>query len=251
MVDIHSHILHGLDDGAQTFEESLEMVRIAAGSGTTDIVATPHANPEFQFQPEVIRERAAALAAAIAQDAVQVRIHTGCDFHLEYDNIQDALLCPTKYTINQRSYLLVEFSDLLIFSTTDDILQRLRTAGMLPIITHLQKRIADLTRWVNSGCCVQVTAQSLLGRFGKAAREFAGELMRRDLVHFLASDAHDARDRTPSLRDAYEHVAAKWGERRAQRLCIENPRAVLTGELLEIEELEEPAPRRKWYRFWT
>lgn len=257
MVDIHSHILHGLDDGAKSLEESVEMVRIAAEAGTTDIVATPHSNAEFAFRPELIRERVAELTTAVGSRTPEIRIFTGCDFHLDFENIQDALAHPAKYTINQRCYLLVEFSELVIFSTTDEILYRLRSGGMVPVITHpernwhLQKKIAELTRWVNNGCCIQVTAHSLLGTFGKQAKEFAEELMKRGLVHFVASDAHDCKHRPPSLREAYQHVARKWGEQRARQLCVENPRAALHGEGIEIEEVEEPGPPRKWYRFWS
>ena len=94
------------------------MVRMAAEHGTTDLVATPHANPNYKFDPLLVQERLAEVAAA-AGDVL--RLHSGCDFHLSYDNIQDALDHPKKYTINQQSYLMVEFSDLLIFPTTGEI----------------------------------------------------------------------------------------------------------------------------------
>ena len=115
--DIHSHILYGVDDGAKTLEESLGMLQLAAASGTTDIVATPHVNGQFEFDPELIDERIAELSARSA-----VRIHRGCDFHLEAENIEDAIANPDKYTINNRGYLLVEFPDLSIFTSTDEIL---------------------------------------------------------------------------------------------------------------------------------
>src|SRR5438128_440008 len=94
-VDIHSHILYGLDDGAKVREESVEMLEMAAGCGTTDIVATPHANSHYAFRPVLVAERIADLAAA-----APVQIYPGCDFHLQFDNIQDALTDPEKYTLN-------------------------------------------------------------------------------------------------------------------------------------------------------
>src|SRR3954465_1293240 len=96
MVDIHSHILPGLDDGAQSMEESVEMLAIAAASGTTDIVATPHANGEFRFEPERIQRLFQDLSG---RKNVSIRIHLGCDFHLNYDNLLDAINDPAKYTI--------------------------------------------------------------------------------------------------------------------------------------------------------
>ena len=94
-VDIHSHVLYGLDDGARTFEDSVEMLRLARNAGTTDIVATPHANSRYHWDPELIDERISEL-----QPHTDVRIHRGCDFHLQFDNIQDAIAYPQKYTIN-------------------------------------------------------------------------------------------------------------------------------------------------------
>ena len=150
--DIHSHILYGVDDGAKTLEESLGMLQLAAASGTTDIVATPHVNGQFEYDPELIDERIAELSARSA-----VRIHRGCDFHLEAENIEDAIANPDKYTINNRGYLLVEFPDLSIFTSTDEILSDLVGAGMMPIITHperngrLQQRLDDIARGLSSG----------------------------------------------------------------------------------------------------
>src|SRR5438874_2673153 len=154
MIDIHSHILPGVDDGAETLDDSLAMLRIAAASGTTDIVATPHANSEFAFQPDVVAQKLAELTAAAGDS---IRIHSGCDFHLQYDNIQDALEHPDKYTINHKKYLLVEFSEMLIFNSTGDIFYQLRSAGMVPVVTHpernwlLQKRFDSLQQWVAEG----------------------------------------------------------------------------------------------------
>ncbi len=129
-------MLFGLDDGARTMEDSLAMVRMAAERGTTDLVATPHANLQFKFNPELIAERMAQLEKAAGG---VLRLYTGCDFHLSYDNIQDAIEHPRKYTINQQRYLLVEFSELLVFKNTEDIFARLRDAGMTPIITHPER----------------------------------------------------------------------------------------------------------------
>src|SRR5215831_2814354 len=227
MVDIHSHILSGLDDGAETLEESLAMLRIAVDGGTTDIVATPHANAEFQFQPKLVAEKMSELTAAVGDS---IRIHTGCDFHLNYENIQDALKHPAKYTINQKSYLLVEFSDLIIFNNTVEIFRQLSSAGMVPVVTHpernelLQNRFETLQHWVANGACMQVTAQSYLGRFGRHAKAFSDKLTKAGLVHFVASDAHGTKYRTPNMREAFGYVSERYGPKRAELLFVVNPR---------------------------
>jgi protein-tyrosine phosphatase len=251
VVDIHSHILPGLDDGAKTIEDSLEMLRLAAESGTTDIVATPHANLEFTFDPELISRKIAELQAAAGPIP---RIHRGCDFHLTMENIQEALAHPATYAINHKCYLLVEFSDLLIPRTTQEIFDRLQSAGLTPIVTHpernglLHSRLDQLQGWVENGAFVQVTAKSLLGGFGRTAKSVAAELMDRNLVHFIASDAHDTVHRPPVLRDAYACVEKTWGSPLAEMLFISAPQAVIDGDSIRLLDSEPARPKRKWYR---
>jgi protein-tyrosine phosphatase len=250
-VDIHSHVLYGLDDGAKTLDESLEMLRLAAATGTTDLVATPHANSRYAFNPAMIDARIAELGPR-----TEVRIHRGCDFHLQANNIEDAIAHPDKYTINHLNYLLVEFSELGIFSGTDEILSDLVGAGMAPIITHpernvrLHQRLDDIARWVGLGCYVQVTAGSCLGTFGKRSQGYVDELMERGLIHFVASDAHDCRRRSPSLREAYEAMRSAWGDAHVRPLFVDNPKAVLTGKIVDPEASAPPVRTGRWYQFW-
>jgi protein-tyrosine phosphatase len=253
LIDIHSHVLYGVDDGARTLEDSVAMVRMAAANGTTDLVATPHANTEYRFDPQIIQERLAEIGAASGN---VLRLHTGCDFHLSYDNIQDAIANPRKYTINQQRYLMVEFSDMLIFHNTAEIFSRLQDAGMTPVITHpernglLRQRLDQIAEWVQNGARIQVTAQSLLGGFGRRAAEFSKTLLDRKLVHFLASDAHDCERRPPRLDLAHAWMKEHHGEARADALCITNPKATLTGESLEPMQDSDTSESRKWYQIW-
>ena len=253
MVDIHSHVVYGMDDGAKTLDDSLAMVRMAAESGTTDLVATPHANPKYRFEPSLIADR---LAEVQEKSGTAIRLYPGCDFHLSYDNIQDAIANPAKYTIDHRSYLLVEFSDLLIFRNTAEIFARLQEAGMTPVITHperndlLRQRLANIAEWVAAGACVKVTGQSLLGDFGRRARDFARALLDQRLVHVLASDGHDLEHRPPRLDRARAWVREQYGEELADRLCLTNPKAILSGQPLEPLGDFPTAESRKWYQIW-
>jgi protein-tyrosine phosphatase len=253
LIDIHSHVLYGVDDGARTLEDSIAMVQIAAASGTTDLVVTPHANLEFPFQPDVIQERLAEISAATGE---AVRLYSGCDFHLSHENITDAISNPTKYTIDHKCYLLVEFSDLLIFHNTPEIFARLLDAGMIPIVTHpernglLRQRIDQIAAWVDAGSRVQITGQSLLGVFGGRAREFCESLLDRGLVHFVASDAHDCEYRPPRLKDAYAWIRKKYGEALAETLCVTNPRAAIEGDPLDLGATALLPEPRRWYQLW-
>jgi protein-tyrosine phosphatase len=229
------------------------MLQMAVEHGTTALVATPHANPTYRFDPEQIAAQRADLQAALGD---RIQLYTGCDFHLSYENIQDALENPTKYTINHKNYLLVEFSDLLIFRNTREIFGRMKDMGMTPIVTHpernglLRQRIDEIAAWVEAGALVQVTAQSMVREFGGRAQEFSRELLNRGLVHFAASDAHDCERRPPRMDHARAWLAEEYGEEVAEALCVRNPEAVVNGEPLEAVDLRVGPKPKKWYHFW-
>lgn len=252
LVDIHSHVLYGMDDGPKTLEVAQAMIEMAAASGTTHLVATPHANSNYTFDPALIRERLAELRALAPAG---IELCTGCDFHLSVDNIEDAIRSPRKYTINQGKYLLVEFSDLMIFPTTAQIFSRLQDAGMVPIITHperndlLRYRLEQMSEWVDNGALIQVTGQSLSGHFGRRAKAFSQELLNRRMVHFIASDGHDLKHRPPKMDEAYSILTEQYGESAADKLCKANPRAVVENG--RVDPLPADAVRtRKWFQVW-
>src|SRR5579883_1667803 len=136
MIDIHHHLLFGLDDGSTDLDTSAAMAEMAANDGITHIVCTPHANDRYHFDPAVNRERLAALEERVNG---KISLGLGCDFHLSYDNIEDSLKNPTKYTINQKTYLLVEFADLMIPATINESFYEMGVRGLRPIITHPER----------------------------------------------------------------------------------------------------------------
>jgi len=248
-VDIHSHFVFGLDDGAKDEQESLAMLEMAISGGTSDIVATPHSDLTYSFQPELLSQRIRELQGILGD---RLRLHQGCDFHLHFENIQDCLANPAKYTINHHRYLMVEFADQHIAKSTEEVFRRMLDVEITPVITHpernplLRQRMDEMAGWVRSGCLVQVTAQSFLDRFGKAARKAADELMERRMVHFIASDAHDTMDRTPLLSEAFAYITGCYGAARANALFSEHPRATLSGQYLEVEEPLQ-VKKRRWF----
>jgi protein-tyrosine phosphatase len=231
MIDLHTHVLPGLDDGAGTLEEGLEMVKLAATKGTTDLVATPHSNSEFPFDEQRIDQAFRGLSAL---STGIVNLYRGCDCHLNLHNLEEALVYPAKYTINRSRYLLVELPNFLGPSVVWEQLKALMNARIVPIITHpernvsLQSGASRLKEWVRGGCLLQVTAQSFLGRFGSEVRHSVESLMNADLVHFVASDAHDCLDRPPNLSEAHAHIASRWGTAKARTLFTDNPAAVIS-----------------------
>jgi len=254
MIDIHHHLLFDLDDGARTLDMSIDMAEMALADGITHIVCTPHANERFRFSPEVNRQKLTAIEEALVAKGIgPLALGLGCDFHLMYENVEDALLHPTRYTINGKSYLLVEFPEFSISPNTSQTLYDLRLSGMTPIITHpernpiLVKQPERMAEWLSTGALIQITASSLHGRFGQQAQRGCDWLLERNWVHFIATDAHNLASRPPQMRTAYRTLCEKYGEETAERLCVTNPRAVFEGlpfpaqpELLDLSHEIDP-----------
>lgn len=251
MIDIHCHILPGLDDGAKNINVAIEMGEAAIADGITHVIATPHASAEYKFDPQRIR---AALAELRAGFEGRLTLASGCDFHLSLENVRDFHLDPAKYTLSQKNYLLVEFSEFSIPPSTEDVLHGIRLAGVFPIITHPERNrliLAHpelLTRWMRLGCYVQITAQSVLGKFGAKAKAAAEKWLDHDLVHFIASDAHNASQRPLKLRVAFDAVAERRGETIAQALFCENPLAAFEGRPLPYQPELPPESGDGTYR---
>jgi protein-tyrosine phosphatase len=243
MIDIHHHLLYGLDDGAADIETSLAMAEMAIDDGITHVVCTPHANSEYSFSPE---ENAARLNRLREKLGDRLTLGLGCDFHLSYDNIGDALANPSKYSINGKQYLLVEFPDFGIPQNISESFYEMSVAGIVPIITHpernltLMQKTEKLADWIRMGCLVQVTAGSVMGRFGKGPQRVARQLLDRQWVHVVATDAHNTTSRPPVMSDTYDFLSHEYGARDAERLCVENPQAIFRGEPLA----EHPAPEK-------
>jgi protein-tyrosine phosphatase len=255
LVEIHYHLLFGVDDGPKTLDDSLALAEASIQEGVTHIVATPHSNHEFPFNPQVNREKLAELNDRLSG---RVTLGVGCDFHLSYENLEDIRRDHSKYTINGKQYLLVEFSDASIPATATDILYDLQLNGLIPIITHPERNPIlvhnprRLTEWIRGGCLVQLTAASLSGRFGRRAKAMSHDLIHKNWVHFLASDAHSMEGRPPGLREAYQMLTNDFGKDTAERLCVRNPRAAFYGEQLELQPepmdiYEESVPARRGF----
>lgn len=232
MIDLHCHILPAVDDGPSSWDTSIEMCRVAASDGIRHIVATPHANDEYAFDrpryEQMVHELQTACTASL-------RLSLGCDFSFSYDNIEDAVLHPQRYTIAASNYLLIELSDFSLVPAMRQGIYRLVSNGFVPIVTHPERnpglldrpqRVLDLIEY---GCLIQVTAASFTGYWGERSRHMSEWLLKRNAVHVVASDAHDTQRRPPILSRAYESVCALANKDVAQALFIDNPAAIVSS----------------------
>jgi protein-tyrosine phosphatase len=233
MIDIHCHILPEVDDGAKSWDIALRMCAMAWKDGITHIVATPHCSDEFHYERSAHEELLQRLSEATGHKPA---LTLGCDFHFSYENVEELLQHPGRFTIGNTPYLLVEFSNYSLPPFTEQKLSQLINIGLKPIITHpernplLQKSPERVLDWVRGGCIVQVTGNALKGRWGRKAEATAKWLFEQQAVHVLASDAHGLDSRPPILSDAQEQARTIAGDVVAEALVNLNPRAIVAGE---------------------
>lgn len=213
----------------------MAMCRTAAADGITHMVATPHANDRYHYDREYLKGLVAHLQQLVGDSP---KITLGCDFHLSYDNVQDALANPTRYVIEGTRYLLVEFSNYSIPQQMTDSFVKLFDCGMTVIVTHpernpiLRDNPERIGEWAEQGCVIQVTGSALTGFWGERSRRVAHWLLEHQAVHVLATDAHDTEKRIPILSTARDAAAAICGEEIAEALVETNPRAIISNQPL-------------------
>ncbi len=251
--DIHSHIIPGLDDGSRNLDMTLKMLEAAAADGTGHIAATLHFNsaadqdyggvaPEGASSMSVsdmVRERTVQLRELASEHHIEIEIYPGMEVLLQPDT-PSLLEDRTIATINDTRYALVEFPIREIPLFAFEILYQMQLRGYIPILAHPERCmpiIRDngiLVELIDRGALVQVNAGSLTGLFGRKVRKTALRMIRRGMVHFVASDAHSNNGRTPELSKAAGLVRRKFGKAAAERLFYENGMTVLKDGLIEM-----------------
>ncbi|GAA4707909.1 tyrosine-protein phosphatase [Brevibacillus fulvus] len=254
MVDIHAHLLPGIDDGAKSMEEALEMARIAWLDGITDMFVTPHSHDGlFVNHTELITAKLEQLQALLRLKKIPLRLHIGAEIHIHSDLLTNLRTGELPTLGNQQKYVLLELPSLQLPRFTDQLLAALLEHGITPIIAHPERLVVIaeqpqwLANWIERGAIAQVTADSLLGKQGKRVQRAAETLIRQRLVHLLASDAHHADRRTPRLSHAFARLHQLVSEAEVQTY-LHNGEAIVNGQPCRVVE-PAVSSRRKWW-FW-
>lgn len=251
MIDLHSHILTGLDDGAETLAVSLEMARMAVADGITHMACTPHILPgRYPNSYATIHPAIASLKAVLKQNQIPLTLVAGADVHVAWD-LDVRLISGEIPTLNGSRYFLLEPPHQFSPPWLEILTRRLFEAGFVPIITH-PERLGWVTRHFDvierlhaMGCPLQLTADSLLGRFGARAKAAAMQILKEDMRCFVASDAHGATWRTPEMSRAMQMVTVCLGEEAADSMFVTIPQTILRNEKLPSRRgKRSPRPAR-------
>jgi protein-tyrosine phosphatase len=240
LVDIHCHLLPGLDDGAGSWKDALAMARAAANEGIATIVTTPHQLGSYaRNRGEEIREHVRELQQRLDEEDIPLEVLPGADVRIEPDMLKKLRSREVLTLADRGRHVLLELPH-EVYLPLDRILADLRGAGMVGILSHPERNLGILGQpsvlWPlveECGCLLQVTAGSLLGLFGGRIRAMAESLIKQGLTHFVATDAHNVTTRPVNLNAAFQRVAQLAGRQAAIDLCCRNPAAVAAGQKVE------------------
>ena len=252
MIDLHSHILPGLDDGARSLHESLEIARIAEKDGIKKMVATPHLFRGGYVHEDlgIIQRKRDELSQALNENEIPLEILTGAEVHISHNLIEQIKQNKQNLTLNKSSYIFVEFPSDHVFPGVKNLFFELMSEGIIPIITHPERNSVFIStpsllyELIQMGALSQANSGSFSGLYGKTAEEAILHFLELNLIHFIASDCHNTRTIVPRLSEAVERAVTIIGEEKAQALVKDNPLAVLADE--EIPNLDDPIhPKEK------
>lgn len=233
MIDLHCHMLPGIDDGATDLEVALEMARVAVADGITVTACTPHIMPGvYANTGPGIRQAIAAFSAALGEAAIPLRLVPGADVHLATDLAQ-GLKDGRVLTLNDSRYFLFEPPHHVMPPRLEHAVFDVMAAGYQPIITHperltwIENHYDVMQKMAHAGAWMQITCGSITGRFGRRPQYWAERMVDEGLVHILATDAHNLRNRSPSMAKSRDMVAERLGEDEATNMVLVRPQGIL------------------------
>ncbi|WP_336882091.1 tyrosine-protein phosphatase [Priestia koreensis] len=251
MIDLHSHILPGIDDGAKNMEQSLEMAKVAVNEGITTLFATPHHhhNGRYINIRESIFERVAELNERLSHYNIPLLVLPGQEPRI-YGELLDDYDNGKIVTVNDKGkYLLIELPSSQVPYFTEQLLFDIQLRGLTPIIVHPERnsRLIEepnlLYQFVKKGALTQLTASSITGEFGKKIKKFSMQLLDANLAHVIASDAHNTGSRGFHMQKAFHHIHKQFGQDMGYMLR-ENAQLITEGRMV-YKEPPATVTRRK------
>lgn len=253
MIDIHSHILPGIDDGARSLEDSLAMAELAVAEGITHVLATPHhMNGKFKNYKKDILEKVAALQKELDNRAIDLTVFPGQEVRLHGEILEGIKRDDILFADEQNRYLLIEFPTMSIPQYAESLFFQIMQEGIVPVIVHPERNqeIIDnpnvLLDFVEKGALAQVTASSYTGVFGKEIAKLSSQLIEANLVHVLASDVHNTRGRAFNMHEGFAKLEKEFGKEKSI-LFQQNAKNIVNGDLFTIETPSEIRKKRKFF----
>lgn len=254
LIDIHSHLIPEIDDGANSVEEALQMARMAAVSGVSTMVATPHQlGSYFATSASQIRKAVADLQEMLSQHEIALEVLPGADVRVDGDLVEKIQRDEVMTLADRRKHILLEFPHRVALPI-ERLLAGLGKIGIVGILTHPERNRALLQSpnkvrdMIAQGCHMQVTAGSFVGEFGARSQEMAEWMLRNDMVHFVASDAHGVERRKPNLRDAFDRICELASHETALEICCRNPARAVAGRDVPIQPARRCSPRGGFFQ---
>jgi len=234
-VDIHCHLAAGLDDGPNSWDETLHMAELALADGISTVIVTPHQlGRHARNSATAVRHAVKQLKEMLLQHHLPLRVLPGADVRIEADLPKRIAADEVLTLADRRQYVLLELPH-EVYLPLEGLLRELSRMGIVGILSHpernqgILRRPEVLRRLAVAGCLFQITTGSLTGEFGSAVQRFAETLLKEKLVHFVATDAHGSKYRTPKMSEAFQRIADLEGKETAVNLCCHNPEAIVTG----------------------
>lgn len=251
-VDIHCHLLPGIDDGAKSWDESLAMAQLAVDEGTRTVIATPHQLGNFAHNNgDAIHSLAAEAQQRFDAAGIPLQVLPGADVRIEPEMISRLVSGDVLSLGDLRKHVLLELPHEL-YLPLEPVLAELSRRKMVGVLSHPERNQGILRQpdvlapLVDAGCLLQITAGSLCGTFGPKCQEFCEWLLAEGLVHFVATDAHGPKSRRPLMRRAFDRVVELCGEETAIDLCSKNPSCVAEGQVVPSGRREVRRVKRGW-----
>ncbi len=230
ILDIHTHILYGVDDGAADLNDSMRLLTEEWEQGVRKVVLTPHYGPKFGHpDPNMLRRRFQEICREAEKFFPELQLFLGSELYYQNTTVDD-LKAGKALTMNETKYVLVEFGIGDSFSRIERAIQDFVYAGYIPIIAHVERyenvfgKLNFLQEFIKAGAYLQVNANSFTGNFFDKRTKFCKKLLKNDMVHFIASDCHDLRNRCPNMAEVSADVD--------ERILFDHPSWMLKGKYM-------------------